>query len=117
MTFAVAWGVAGAVLVGCGRNPSSIGAGYAKAFQSADAKTKAAWELAMQAVTTNGYATAILTLKELKEQPGLTPEQTKAVSETVDAVSDQMYKALNKGDPNAQKAIQDLRDATLKSRR
>jgi uncharacterized membrane protein (DUF106 family) len=109
--------LAGVVLVVCSRNPSAVGARYSKTFQSADAPTKAAWAVAMQAVTTNGYAMAILTLKQLSQQPSLTPEQAKAVAETVTAVSDQMYKASNKGDPNALRAIAELREATMKLRR
>ena len=45
----------------------------------------------------------------LGKQPGLTADQTKAVEQTVTAVSDQMYAAASKGDAAAEQAIQELR--------
>ncbi len=73
---------------------------------------KAGWESAMAAIATNGYTAATVALTTLQRQSGLSPEQLKAINETVTAVSDQMYDAANKGDAAAKQAIQDLRKLT-----
>lgn len=97
------------LLGGCSKNAASLGASNASLFASAPAPVKASWDKATAAIATNGYATAIIALKALQEQPGLSAEQLKAVNDTVNAVSDQMYAAANKGDANAKQAIQSLR--------
>ena len=101
----------GLALVGCTKNAASIGASDDPAFRSADPELKAGWETALAAAKTNGYATAILTLKRLQTRTNLTPEQAKAIGETATAVRDQMYDAANKGDANAVNAIKELRQA------
>lgn len=64
--------------------------------------------MAIAAAKTNGYVTAILTLKQLQRETNLTPEQAKAVTETLTALNDQMFKAAGKGDPNAKQAVEQL---------
>lgn len=95
--------------VGCGKK-KTVGSGDA-AFQSAAPEIKAAWNAAMAAVKTNGYAAAILTLQQMRAVPGLSPAQAKAVDDNSTAISDAMYAAANKDDPAAKKAIDDLRNA------
>jgi hypothetical protein len=98
-------------LWGCSRSAESIGARGTKAFASAPAETKALWEKALSAVSSSDYATALISLKKIKEQSGLTPDQTEAVGRTATAINDQMYEAANKGDEKAKQALQDLRKA------
>ena len=93
---------------GCGRSGASLGARNSKLFQSADAQTKGNWETAMAALKTNGFLVSIVALQSLQQRGNLTPEQLKAVNETVTAVSDEMYAAANRGDANAKQQIQDL---------
>jgi hypothetical protein len=96
------------LLVGCKKDAKSVGSGNNKLFASAPAPLKADWEQANAAMATNGYFTAFAALKNLQQQ-SLSPEQLKAVNDTVTAVNDQMYEAANKGDAAAKQAIQDLR--------
>ncbi len=99
-----------ALLVGgCSKDAASLGSSNTSLFASAPAPVKANWDKATAAIATNGYATAIIALKALQAEPGLSADQLKAVNETVNAVSDQMYAAANKGDANAKQAIQSLR--------
>lgn len=100
--------VAAAALGGCGK--STVDGN--KVFQSASPVLKKSWDTAMEAEKTNGYAAAILHLQELRAQPGLSAEQTKAVEEASTAISDKMYDAANDGDPAAKQAIEDLRSAS-----
>jgi hypothetical protein len=98
-------------LAGCGsKSASSLGSSNAKLFAAAPASVKSQWDAASAAIATNGYTPAIVALKNLQQQ-SLSPEQLKAVNDTVTAVSDQMYAAANKGDAAAKQAIQDLRKA------
>ena len=62
----------------------------------------------MAALKTNGFLVSIVALQSLQQRGNLTPEQLKAVNETVTAVSDEMYAAANRGDANAKQQIQDL---------
>jgi hypothetical protein len=96
------------LLASCGANPQSAASRGDKAFQSAPAEVKAAWQLATASLQTNNFATTLDTLKRL-HGAGLTPEQMKAIEETATATSDKMYAAANAGDPNAKKALEELR--------
>lgn len=100
-----------ATLAGCSKDAESLGSARSKLFQSADPAIKAQWEAANASVKTNGYAEAIIGFKRL-QGANLSPEQRKAVDETVTAVSDQMYEAANKGEAGAIKAVQHLRDVS-----
>lgn len=99
------------LLAGCSKDPGAIATNGSKAFQSADAATRALWETSLAAMKTNGYAVAMLGFKQLGAQSNLTPEQAKAVGDTATALSDQMYAAANKGDANAVEAIKQLRSS------
>lgn len=96
-------------ITGCGKGKGSDPAQLAKLFQSADPQTKADWDKASAAAETNDFVTAILTLKKLQEQPGLTPEQRTAVNDSMTAANDQLSAAVQKGDPNATKALEEIR--------
>jgi hypothetical protein len=93
---------------GCGKSASSVGSGHAKLFATADPQTKEHWDTASAALKTNGFFAGTVSLMKLQQQTNLTPEQVKAVDETLTALSDQMYAAANKGDANAVQAIKDL---------
>lgn len=103
---------AAGILAGCGQpSAESLGAANAKLFQSSDPPIKSQWDAATAAVKTNGFAEAILALTKMQSAT-LSPEQRKAVDETVTAVSDQMYESANKGEAAGLKAIEKMRQAT-----
>jgi hypothetical protein len=102
------------VVCGCKggtKDPNALGAKYNPVFASAPAEVKTPWETANSALKTNGYAVAIFELQAVLQQPNLSPEQSAAAKETVNAVSAQMYAQANKGDAAARQAIDDLRKA------
>jgi hypothetical protein len=96
---------------GCHKNAASMASENAKLFQSADPAVKGDWDAAVAAFRTNGYATAIITLKNLRQQTNISSQQATAVDQMLTAVNDQMYEAANKGDANATQSIEDLRKA------
>jgi hypothetical protein len=100
--------ITGVTISGCGKSASSVGSGHAKLFATADPQTKANWDTASAALKTNGFFAGTVSLITLQRQTNLTPEQLKAVDETLTALSDQMYAAANKGDASAMQAIKDL---------
>lgn len=106
--------VAGLGLVaGCGsKNATEVSGKYDEAFRSAPAEVKANWEASKAAMKTNGYVPATIALMNLQSVTTLSPDQRKAVDDTVTAVSDQMYEAANNGDAAAQRAIDELRSAS-----
>ena len=97
------------VLVGCGKSSDAIASKRSKVFDSASPQIKSEWENAAAAAKAHDYATAISNLNLLASDANLTPEQLQAARDTGRAVSDEMYAALNKGDENAKKAVEDLR--------
>lgn len=102
------------LMFGCGgeKKLTAVDPARDKVFQSAGAEVKTQWDQAMGAVKSNDYFTATMSLKGLYQNPALTPDQKKAVSETAQAVSDNMYEAANKGDESAKSAISALRATT-----
>lgn len=96
--------------IACGKKDSAALANEgSKAFQSAEAGLKAAWDTAVAADKTNGYVVAITTLQMLVAQPGLTDKQSEIARNTLTAISDKMYDAANREDPAAKQALDDLR--------
>ena len=81
----------------------------AKALESASPRIQADWKLAVEAAQTNDYATAFLTLRKLQGQTDLTPEQRTAVDGKMTQVNDAMLAAVQKGDPEAKKAFDEIR--------
>ena len=96
------------MLAGCGK-PVKSAADNSKAFDSASADIKADWEKITAAAAAKDYATAILTCKKLQMQTALTEEQRSAVVATMTAEGNQMSAEAQKGDANALKAVQDIR--------
>jgi hypothetical protein len=99
------------LVVGCNKGAGTGGAEQSKAFQSAPPETKAMWEAGLSASKTNDYAAAYLILRKLAAQPNLSPEQTKLISDETAAVNSRMSEAASKGDANAKKAMQDIRQS------
>ena len=97
------------LLLGCGKSPNAIASSKSKAFESAPAATKQAWQTAAAAARTNGYSAALIALSKIQADPTLTSEQGAAVRELSRSLSDSMYDAANKGDPAAKASLQELR--------
>jgi hypothetical protein len=93
--------------IGCNKSVSSGGS----ALQSASPEVKKGWDVAMAAMATNGYAVAIMELQKVRQLPGVSAAQGKAIDEASTKISDQMYAAANKDDPKAKAAIEDLRNS------
>ncbi len=98
---------------GCGGKP---GAAETPVFNGAPAGVKAAWDGAVTAAKTNDYAKAYLTLMDLRQVPGLSPQQVKAIDALSTQVNDNMSKAAANGDKNAMDAVQKIREAMALSR-
>ena len=79
-----------------------------RAFDQAPADLKTQWTAALQAGETNDYVGAQTLLYGLLNQT-LSPEQKQAVGKGLSSLNDRLYSALAKGDPEAQKAIEELR--------
>jgi hypothetical protein len=93
--------------IACNKSVSSGGS----ALQSAPPEVKKGWDAAMAAMNTNGYAVAIMELQKIRQLPGVSAVQGKAIDQASTKISDQMYAAANKEDPKAKAAIEDLRNA------
>ena len=99
-------------LAGCGRKDAiSLASTHEKEFQSATGDIKAGWEAVAAAAKAHDYAAALTATAKIANNPALTPEQKKALTETATAISDEMYERANKADAAALKALQELRKA------
>ncbi len=98
----------GAVLLaGCGREggPAPTNPG---AFDTASPEMRQSWTLALEASRTNDYVKAqALLFALLRQQP--TPEQTLAIQKQIAVSRQSLEAAVEKGDPAAQAALQQLR--------
>lgn len=103
----------GIAVSGCNRG---LAIKESSAFNSAPAELKTQWDSAFAASKTNGYAYASLTLQSLRAQTNLNAEQISAVDELMGVVGARMVKAANDGDPQAVKALKEVRDATSRRR-
>ena len=93
--------------IACNKSVSSSGS----ALQTASPEVKNGWDVAMAAMTTNAYAVAITELQKIRQLPGVSATQGKAIDEASTKISDQMYAAANKDDPKANAAIEELRSS------
>ena len=66
---------------------------------------------AEEAISHSDYAGALVPLTALRSQPNLTAEQLTAVQDTVAAINKQMAEKADAGDPAAQKAMEEYREA------
>ena len=107
--------IAGLSLAGCGRSSSgSLASSHEKEFKSATGEVKAGWDTVVAGVKAKDYAATLTAVAKLAGNPALTPEQSKALSETGTAVSDEMYDKANKGDEAAKQALQTLKAANAR---
>ena len=79
-----------------------------RAFDSASPELKQTWAAALEAGKTNDYVGAQTLLYGLLSQQ-LTPEQQKAVQDETTVVRNNLSAAVQRGDPAAQAALQQLR--------
>jgi hypothetical protein len=89
----------GSVAAGCKRSGSTRTG--PELFASASPELKAAWEYALAADRTNGYAAAWGTLLWMRHPTKLTPEQLQAINALMDSVTKRVAQAKAKGDPQA----------------
>ncbi len=102
--------LSGLVLTGCSSKPDSLSAKYSKQFSSADPETKALWSVVVSATKTNGYLQAMVALQGLRARD-LTPDQDKAVYDTLTSLNAQLVAKAEKGDPVAKQTLSDLRQS------
>ncbi len=102
------------LVAGCGKQQASttIGSKEDKAFATAPAEIKSAWDKGRAAMGSNDFIGATLTMQKLRAQAGLSGDQRAAIDQAMVAVSDAMYDAANRGDAKAIEAINKLRDLT-----
>lgn len=111
-TTIIAIGALAAILVGAGCSGEKSGSGSQEnqaAFANAEPGVKTAWDTAIAARQTNGYAVAVLTLKQLQANPGLTPEQQTAINDTIVSINTELNAAAEKGDANANQQLELIR--------
>lgn len=97
------------VVIGCGKSATTDPTQQAKAFQSATPQNQADWSRALEATRTNDFALAILTFRKLQGQTDLTPEQRAALTDRMATANEQLAAAVQKGDSNAVKALEEIR--------
>ena len=97
------------LLSGCAKGGSQqLSASDLKAFDSAAPDMKQMWSTALEASKTNDYVGGQLLFGKLLAME-LSPAQRDAVSKESTALNQRLYDAFSKGDPAAQKAMQELR--------
>src|SRR5262245_42577707 len=101
------WATALLVLPACGKKAARAG-GSPNAFDSAPAEVKQIWLAALEADKTNGYNAAQALCYVLLQQP-LSPEQQTAVNQQLTSASARFQEALQKGDPVAKAALEEMR--------
>jgi hypothetical protein len=68
-------------------------------------------EQTVNAMRTRDYAAAAQTLQALQQQPHLTPRQRIALQGAMENVQGQLAQKLQRGDPDARRAAEELRNA------
>ncbi len=106
------------VVVGCGKKTSSTSLtdGDMKAFDSAPAELKQIWVSATEAARTNDYVGAETMLFMLIRQD-ISEAQKQVANRQIGAVHQRLLAAVEKGDPDAQKALQELQQNPPNRRR
>ena len=93
---------------GCKRGSSELTAADSHAFDSATPELKQQWELALEATKTNGYVVSHTILYDILRLD-LPANQRQAAQHQLTIVTDRFNAALDKGDPEAQAALAELR--------
>jgi len=99
------------LLFGCGQSGNKLTSADAKAFDSATPELKEKWQKAQSAITTNDYVGAIVTLRAMANA-ALSKPQVEAVRNALSSYDAKMMKAVDRGDPAAEKAFETLRSPT-----
>lgn len=94
--------------IGCGHSGGALSAKDEAAFDQASPEIKQMWTKASEAAKADNYTTAYNLYYELVNM-GLTPEQKATLTKANTALNDRLMAALEKGDPNAQKALQEMK--------
>jgi hypothetical protein len=100
----------------CGHQNSGLNAEDRVAFDQAPPDLKQAWTQAIQADKANDYVTAQTLLWSIERQE-LSAAQKRAVSSQERVLSQRLFTAVEKGDPAATKALEELRRAAPGHRR
>ncbi len=79
-----------------------------QAFDSASAELKQTWQAALEAVKTNDYVGAQTLLYGMLNQ-NLSPDQKEAVTKESTSINNRLYEGVEKGDPVAVKAFEDMK--------
>ena len=96
------------VLCGCGSKDPSSAFKNSKAFDNAPPEIKLMWTEALEAGRTNDFENCKKLLYSLGAA-AITPVQQRAVSEALANFDSKFYESLQKGDPEAQRALDALR--------
>jgi outer membrane protein assembly factor BamD (BamD/ComL family) len=109
--------MAALTLVGCAKNDSSGTVDTTRmetAFSTAEAPTQTRAQKAVTALKTGDYTSAVAQLKDLANDAKVTPEQKKAVMDTLAAAQEKIAKLTEKAAENAGKAIDDVKQGLPK---
>jgi hypothetical protein len=97
------------IITGCGHKvPNAISSSDKQAFDSAPPEIKQVWLNGLEAANTNDYVTAQNLFYSLMDQD-LSPAQKQAVANGTTIVMNRLYSGVEKGDPAALKAMEELR--------
>ncbi len=96
------------ILIGCSRQQQEVVTDKdKKAFDNAPAEVKQLWTIALEADRTNDFFGADSMLTELMHRD-LTPDQNQAADKQRVVARRHLQSAIDKGDPEAQKALREL---------
>ena len=96
------------IFAGCGDKARDLAVSKAQDFGNSSTELKQAWEKALEADKTNDYVMTETLLYWLTRQT-LTADQRQAVDNQLTAVNQRLSDAVQKGDPAARTALQELR--------
>jgi hypothetical protein len=95
--------------VSCSKQAKVSSSSRDQLFQSAAPEVKGLYERAVAAAKTNDYVGGMVIFMELQKNTSLTAEQRQAVGDSMTAIQDNVYEGINRGDPKAKEALNELR--------
>ncbi len=103
-----------ALLTGCGESkdadpvktqtPAQAGSQLEQAFQNANGAGKDSAKAAAEAMRQGEYEKAVVSLHTAKSAPNVSLEQGMAIQSSMISLEQNLIKAIERGDPNAQRA-------------
>ena len=96
-------------LVGCGKKGSVDTSGLESSFKSAEPTTRSDVHKAAADIKAGDYSEALAKLQRVATKAKLTPEQQRAIKDTMAAVQKQMAQMAQKAAAEAQKAGENLK--------